>query len=230
MDSILLFSGGKESIYQLHHKQNEIGKLLFFNYGQKGFSAELKSLEYYSKLYGKEYQVIDLPFFILPPAIKDGIDCNPYVPQRNLVFISVALSIAESTGYKKVYLGAVADATEYDACPFFVDDINWALRFNDVSVKSFSRRYDTQQIIRSLVKNKVDISHLWSCDNPTGTDKFCGTCAKCTSALHNLRELYSDDKLVRKYYNLKYQPEQITKFLNNEFGQEQSVCSRPEKG
>lgn len=230
MDSILLFGGGKETIYQLHHRNNEIGKLILFNYGQKAFTAEFSCLRYYAKVYSKEYQVIELPFMQLPPAIKDGIDCNPYVPQRNLIFSSIALSIAEAQGYKKVYLGAVADALIYDACPFFVDDLNWVVRFSDVKLKSISRKYDTQQIIRSLIKKNVDITHLWSCDNPKDAPMFCGECAKCTGSLHNLRELYKDDKIVRKFYDLKYKNSDITKFLNNEFGQEQQVCNIDKEG
>jgi 7-cyano-7-deazaguanine synthase in queuosine biosynthesis len=73
---------------------NKKSKLIMFDHGQL-FPAEFTSLRYYAKLYDKPYQVIKLDFFILPPAIKMGIDCNPYVTQRNLVFCSIALSLAE---------------------------------------------------------------------------------------------------------------------------------------
>lgn len=205
MENILLFSGGKESLYQLHFKQKEIGLLLHFNYGHKSYPNELKSLEYYSKLYNIPYEVIELPFFNLPPSIKEGIDCNPYVAQRNLVFASIAMHLAESRGMKGVYLGAVSDAIDYDGHPYFIDDFNNLQVDTSVKLKSISRKYSTATILRSLIKNKVDVSHLWTCDSDiTENGKFCGSCAKCTNALHNYQNHHKGDPYIEKYYRLKY--------------------------
>lgn len=223
-NTILLFGGGKESVYQLHHKHNEIAVLLHFNYGQKSFERENYSAEYYSKKYSIEKLTIELPFFILPPAIKDGIDCNPAVAQRNLVFTSIALHIAEARKIEKVLLGAIADSISFDATGTFIERLNRCIGSSPVKIESLSQRYAEGTIIRSLIKNKVDISELWSCDNNTTQSFFCGKCAKCTTALHNLYDYYADDKDILKYYQQKYFPQDVTNALNNEFRQKQQIC------
>lgn len=197
-----------------------------FNYGNKSFVAERISLEYYAKKYDKPYEVIDLPFIELPPAIEFGIDCNPYVAQRNLIFSSIAMAVAENRGYKTVLLGAVNDATDYDGSPTFIDDLNYIAQNSGIKISSATARYNTEQILTSLMRNKVDISHLWSCDSPTRHPVFCGGCAKCVSALRLLRDYYSENKLVVKYYYEKYKEIDVTKALNNEFRQDQEVCER----
>lgn len=229
MKSILLFSAGKESVYQLHRKSNEIGLLLLFNYGNKAFYVELNSAVYYGKLFDIPVRVIDLPFMNVPPAIKDGIDCNPYVAQRNLIFTSIALHIAETENFNKVLVGVIADGIDYDGSPDFITDMNYVKGSNkNIKVESYTKKLTTHQVIKGLMRLNYDISHLWSCDNPVDK-KFCGKCAKCVNTLREIAEDgYAEEKLVMKYLKEKYTEDAITEVTTTKtYSSKREVCSRP---
>uniref|UniRef100_A0A6H1ZVT1 7-cyano-7-deazaguanine synthase n=1 Tax=viral metagenome TaxID=1070528 RepID=A0A6H1ZVT1_9ZZZZ len=110
--SLILYSGGADSrlLLELAHILKIESSCLLVNYGQK----HIKELEVAEKLciskglqYNKIY--IDLP--VESKLTGQGIVgyegvSEWYVPSRNLIFISIAVSIAESRGIDTIWYGA----------------------------------------------------------------------------------------------------------------------------
>ena len=91
-----------------------------------------------------------------------------YVPNRNMMLLSIAAAYAESNGAREVYYGAQAhdEYGYWDCTEDFLGRINSVLTLN---------RRDSVQIVAPFVSKKkeelvslglelgVDFSHTWSC-------------------------------------------------------------------
>lgn len=175
---ILLFSGGKESLYNLYKFKNKITCLLFFNYGQKALPKELESLHYYSKKFLIPYEVIDLKLY-LPEAIEKATGLDSNVPMRNTLFLSYAINMFKPRGEDTFIVGTVKhikDPYTNDGFDKYLKDISTIVkRTENVKVISASGKAYSEDIVKYLLKK--DISKLWLCFNDT--DKHCGECIKC---------------------------------------------------
>jgi len=111
-DLILLFSGGADSTLLLKMAIS-IGYTplcIIFDYGQ----IHKKEIDYAIKTcnkYSLGYEVIHIPLDGVSSALTDGNAqyegvSEWHVPSRNLIFISLATSIAESKGIKRIWYGA----------------------------------------------------------------------------------------------------------------------------
>ena len=118
---LLLFSGGADSVLLLKwlvRRKDPCG-LLMINYGQRHveeldfadrFLADLPmgerdSISRFVVNLSEAFTLVRAPLLCGGGPTYKGVNPN-YVPSRNLVFVSVALSIAESYGYEEVWYGA----------------------------------------------------------------------------------------------------------------------------
>ncbi len=135
---LVVLSGGLDSTVCMAVAREEHESLLAvtFDYGQR-HRIELHRATTVAALYGAEHLVVRLDFAAwggsaltdatieVPPA-SSGVDSGDipvtYVPGRNLVFLSVATSIAEARSADAVYLGVNAlDYSGYPDCrPEFI--------------------------------------------------------------------------------------------------------------
>ena len=197
-DAIIVLSGGMDSAVLLWWAIEKLElkvKTVSVNYGQR-HSRELKSASCLSSLCGAEHYLIDLSSMkrVLPNnaltgdiEIPEGHYAEPnmmktVVPNRNMMLISVALSIAGSSGANKVMFGAHAgDHPVYPDCrPEFVE------RMNEVASVCW---YEPIQLSAPFVqKSKANIVELgdamgvpweetWSCYK--GGEIHCGLCGTC---------------------------------------------------
>lgn len=205
--AIVVCSGGLDSVTAAHYVRKEgYGvRVLFFNYGQRNYFMEKKCAENCSSDLGAEFIEIDLRYLgeisssmlnsskehkkLTRGNLKDSREESDkwYVPSRNLVFLSNALSIAESLvikggGVSEIFVGFKNEGDDPfpDATREFVDLLN------NVSQTSTKGQF---KIIAPLIeKDKedivllgrdlgVDFSKTWSCY--VGGDKHCGTCLAC---------------------------------------------------
>lgn len=105
-----------------------------------------------------------------------------YVPNRNMMFLSLAAAYAEAQGMADVFYGAqTQDQYGYwDCTTDFVGKINDALALNrkrPVRVHAPFAAMDKAEIVKLGQTLGVDYGRTWSCYR--GGEQPCGTCPSC---------------------------------------------------
>lgn len=119
-----------------------------------------------------------------------------YVPSRNIIFLSIAASIAESRGAEAVFIAANAvDFSGYPDCtPDFVKAFQRALDKGTKSgrvgrgirVEAPLLRSSKTAIVREALRLEVPLEMTWSCYE--GGKKACGRCDSCRLRLRGFKE------------------------------------------
>ncbi|MBO8158365.1 7-cyano-7-deazaguanine synthase QueC [Thermosyntropha sp.] len=205
MKAVALLSGGLDSVVSmlLARKEAEIKLAITVDYGQRARINEIKASQNICRIYGIKHEVIELPFMskIHSDLLKQGSMpiANPWVPNRNGLFINLAACYAESLKAQLVICGFNREeAFNFpDNSEEYVESVNRALYYsttNHVQVKSFVQDMDKIDIIRTAADMGLDFRYLWSCYQ--GGEKPCG---KCSSCLRNIEAFmkagieYSED-------------------------------------
>ena len=125
----------------------------------------------------------------VPEATATGGPAIPvtYVPARNLVFLSIAVAVAEARELRRVHIGVNAlDYSGYPDCrPEFLDAFREAGRLGTrrgtegtpVDVVAPLVAMTKEQIVRAGVDAGAPLELTWSCYQ--GGDRPCGTCDAC---------------------------------------------------
>lgn len=195
-DSILILSGGMDSVTLLHYKKDRIALAVSFNYGSKHNEREIMNAAW-------QCRVLEIPHIIIPLEFmkdyfhssllegKDNIPRDEYdvenlkstvVPFRNGIMLSIACGLAESRGLKYVMMANHGgDHAIYPDCrPEFTYAMNQAMEagtFNGVSLIDPFTHISKGEIAGIGKKLGVDYSHTYSCY--CGGERHCGTCATC---------------------------------------------------
>ena len=116
-----------------------------------------------------------------------GVLPSTYVPGRNTVFISLALSLAEAEEAEAIYLGINAvDYSGYPDCrPEYLDTFQKLASLSSkvgvegkpIELKAPLVMDSKVDIVRRAVALKVPIPQTWSCY--AGGDTPCGKCDSC---------------------------------------------------
>lgn len=218
---VVLLSGGLDSAVLLHHVVTQLGRApvytLSVDYGQRHV-RELDSARGLAESLGvAAHRVADLSF--LPELVRGGTTLvegaapvpdlaelredqlsqpPTYVPNRNMMLLSVAAAYAESLGVADVYYGAQAhdEYGYWDCTSEFLERINAALALNRktaVTVHApFVNRKKSALVILGTELG-VDFSRTWSCYR--GGEKACGTCPTCVERLKAFSEAGIPDPL-----------------------------------
>lgn len=195
--AIVLLSGGLDSSTVLFiAKKLHKCHCLIFDYGQKHI-RELNSAVKIAKLAGCDYKIIKMCFPWKGSSLTDdglNIPYHPrkkigksvpdtYVPGRNTIFISYAVSFAEAIGAKKIYIGANAvDFSGYPDCrPQYYAAFNNLLKFGtkrgDIKIEIPLIKKTKKEIVNLAFKYSVPLKYTWSCYR--GGDVPCGHCDSC---------------------------------------------------
>jgi len=108
---------------------------------------------------------------------------STYVPARNTIFLSLALSYAEAIGAKAIFIGANAiDFSGYPDCrPSFYKAFQKVIKAGTKArkIKIFTPliRMTKAQIVRLGMKLGAPLDLTWSCYK--GGSKPCGVCDSC---------------------------------------------------
>ena len=196
---IVLLSGGLDSTTTLYYARSKgyDCHALIFDYGQR-HKKEVKIALGIAKAAKVPYQIvkIDLPWkgsalldkkTKLPQdrSIKNmskGIP-STYVPGRNTIFLSFALSYAEALGASAIFIGANAvDFSGYPDCrPKYYDAfrkmIKAGARDTSILVLTPLIKMTKSQIIRLGMKLGAPLEKTWSCYK--GGNVPCGVCDSC---------------------------------------------------
>jgi len=215
MKAVLLLSGGLDSTTTLFYalRKGYDCFCLIFDYSQR-HRREIESAIKISKFAGCKYKIlkVSLPESsaltsrkIKIPEGKEkrkGIPAT-YVPARNTLFISYALSWAEGLGAERIFIGANAiDYSGYPDCrPKYYKMWNELIKRGTKSgVEGRKIRIETplikktkKDIVKLAVKLNVPLRLTWSCYR--GGKKPCGRCDSCVLRAKGFKEAGINDPL-----------------------------------
>ena len=211
--AIVLLSGGIDSATALYLAGKKFRPTaLIFDYGQR-HKKEIESAKRIAKIAKCRYKVIKVGFPRKGSALLDGKEGVPvrrslkeikrtvpptYVPARNLVFLSIAASFAESMKAEAVFIGAHSqDYSGYPDCRREFFDI---FRKVIAAGTKYGRRLKIyapfvdkkkSEIIKAAIRLKVPLELTWSCYK--GGRIPCGICDSCFFRKRAFKELSMED-------------------------------------
>jgi len=200
---VLILSGGMDSVTLLYKLVKEVGRqsvyALTLNYGQR----HVKEIEYSKwncEHLGVNHLIIDITSIapvLKGSALTDNLEVPDgnyadknmkvtVVPNRNMIFLSLAIAYAVSLGAEEVYYGAhTGDHAIYPDCrPIFIEKMNAAAaiaNYEPVKIVTPFSTMDKGDIVKLGTKLGVPYEHTWTCYK--GLEKACGTCGSCTERL-----------------------------------------------
>jgi len=194
--SLILLSGGLDSLVSLGLKKEELGieLALTFDYGQKSAQDEIIASSKICEYYNLKHKVIKLDFLkeitnnslVNGGELPKGIQKNSksvWVPNRNGLFLNIAGSFADSYGYDYILIGAnMEEAKTFpDNTKEFIDRINAEFEYSAaVKPKVIAPliNYVKNDIVKLALLNNVPLELTMSCYK--GGGKHCGECESCT--------------------------------------------------
>lgn len=203
--AVVLLSGGVDSTTLLHYVKKKLGVetvcALSVVYGQKHV-REIEMAKWQARaVQAAEHRIVDISQFAGlvagASALTDGDISVPdmadiavgdrdqpmtYVPNRNMMMLSIAAAYAESRGAQAVYYGAQAqDEYGYWDCTIdFVSKINDVLalnRRNAVRVFAPFAGISKAEVVKTGIEMGIDYEHTWTCYR--GGETPCGECPSC---------------------------------------------------
>jgi 7-cyano-7-deazaguanine synthase len=219
--AIVLLSGGMDSLVcagEAFANGYEVS-LLHMNYGQKTSARERKSFDEIADFYQvteKDRKIIDMTFLKQiggSSLTDDQIDVksykgdsnsipDSYVPFRNSIILSLAVSWAEVVGATKLFIGAnYEDSPGYPDCrPSYYEAFNKVIKegtkAGNIEIITPVINLKKKEIVKKGIELKVPFSLSWSCYK--NTDKACGVCDSCALRLRGFREAGISDPIDYK--------------------------------
>ena len=209
-DSLIIVSGGMDSITLLYDCKDSIALAVSFDYGSNHNAREIPFARLHCRRLGIRHVVIPLEFMhtYFKSSLLEGADAIPeghyaddnmkstVVPFRNGIMLSIAIGIAESNGLDQVFIANHGgDHTIYPDCrPEFINAIDSAANagtFNNVRVVAPYTKITKSDIARRGKELGLDYTETWSCYK--GGEKHCGKCGTCVERKEALRDAGIDD-------------------------------------
>ena len=195
-DSVIIVSGGMDSITLLYDRRDEIALAISFDYGSNHNAREIAYAEMHCKRLGIEHITIPLDFMhkYFRSSLLEGADAIPeghyadenmkstVVPFRNGIMLAVAAGVAESRNLTKLLIANHGgDHTIYPDCrPEFISAMDSATNagtYVGVRVVAPYTNITKGDIARIGKKLGIDYAETWSCYK--GGEKHCGKCGTC---------------------------------------------------
>ncbi len=209
-DSIIIVSGGMDSITLLYEKQDNIALGISFNYGSNHNAKEIPLAQKHCEKLGIPHIVIDLDFMQqhFKSSLLEGAEAIPngaydeenikstVVPFRNGIMLSIAAGVAESRQLNKLLIANHGgDHSIYPDCrPDFIQSMSSAISagtFQDIEIDAPYTHLTKAEIALRGRKIGIDYSETWSCYK--GGDIHCGTCSTCRERKEALEAAEIDD-------------------------------------
>ena len=216
MKAISVFSGGLDCTvatcvfdgdYEIH--------AITFNYGQKAFSQEVRASKKICEKMGWSHEVIDLPWLAkisnsslntddeIPEVNEEDLDDfdksietagNVWVPARNTVFTSIALSYAESVGASKIIVGWNGEEGETfpDNSKEYMEEFNELIGVGSpekIRIEAPCIDLNKEEIVKLGFDIGAPMELSYSCYK--GEDEPCGVCESCVRRKRAFRK-YED--------------------------------------
>ena len=216
--AISVFSGGLDCTVatSVFDEEYEIHAITF-DYGQKAAKQEINASKRICEKMGWMHEVIDLPWLSkistsslntdadIPELGEDDLDdldkssetaSSVWVPARNTVFTSIALSYAESIGAEIIIVGWNGEegATFPDNSKQYMEKFNELIDVGSpdkIRIEAPAIDLNKEEIVELGIKVGAPMELSYSCYK--GDDKPCGVCESC------MRRKRAFEKLNIKY-------------------------------
>lgn len=201
IDAVVIYSGGMDSFTVLH-KAIRAGMNVYalsFDYGQR-HSKELEYAANACKKLAIRHETVDISSAskLLTSSLLTTEDDIPeadyaednmkstFVPNRNMIMLSLAIGYAVSLKAPAVWYGAHSgDHDIYPDCrPEFVHAMNQVSQIANYDPVTVVAPYLTQSkadILQDGLTMGLDYSETWTCYN--GQELACGRCSACRERL-----------------------------------------------
>ncbi|WP_161993088.1 7-cyano-7-deazaguanine synthase [Sediminibacillus terrae] len=196
-DALLLASGGLDSTVLAYKLLAEGKKIMpvFLRYGQHFADTEfntlldvlppkllshIKVINIEDIFKGSKSRMIKEPNLWLDEVSADDL----YLPYRNLLFLSIASSVAQTMGIGEVYSAFINSnhAKEIDCSKEFFDKLSGMLsEYGTVQIEMPFRDFSKADVIKLGIDLDVPIAHTYSCQANSTTP--CGVCPNCVDRL-----------------------------------------------
>ena len=190
-----------------------------FDYGQKAFMRELQAAKEICNKMGWTHEVIDLPWLAkisnsslntseeIPELEESDLDdlekstksaSSVWVPARNMVFTSIAVSYAESIGAEKIIVGwDLEEATTFpDNSKEFLETFNELIDVGSpekIEIEAPLIDLNKEEIVKLGLDIGAPIELSYSCYK--GRDKQCGVCESCMRRKRAFKNVGIKDKM-----------------------------------
>jgi len=220
---VVILSGGMDSTIAMRLAVEKYGKenvsALTFYYGQKQ-SREIDMARMSTNLLGVNHKVVDASFLgdiskgfsanvdtdMAMPTIKDVLgDPRPktYVPNRNMILMSIAAAFAETQGVEYIITGLqVHDEYSYwDTTARFVNKMNEVFSENrKIKIKLIApfvalSKSQELNIIKELDGNLNLTLYTLTCYNPNQQHESCGVCPSCSERIKGFASIGEIDRI-----------------------------------
>ena len=216
--AISVLSGGLDCTVATSAYSNEYEiHAITFNYGQKSFERELKAAKDICSKMNWSHEVIDLPWLSkistsslntseeIPEVSIDDLDdldksrqtaSSVWVPARNMVFTSIAVSYAEALGAEIIIVGWDAEeaATFPDNSKEFLDTFNELIDVGSpdkIRIEAPAIDLNKEEIVKLGVEVGAPMELSYSCYK--GGKKHCGVCESCMRRKRAFKSLGVED-------------------------------------
>lgn len=209
-NSLIIVSGGMDSITLLHYRKEQISLAVTFDYGSNHNRREAEYAAYHCKSLGIEHIVIPLSFIhdYFKSSLLQGADAIPeghytaenmkstVVPFRNGIMLAVACGIAESRGLDRVLIANHnGDHAIYPDCrENFITAMGKAMEAGTYEHINIDAPFtDISKTDIALIGKRlgIDYSKTYSCYK--GGEKHCGKCGTCVERKEALRNAGIED-------------------------------------
>lgn len=212
-DSVIVLSGGMDSVTLLHEFKSRIALAITFDYGSNHNEREAECAKKQCEELGIEHIIIPLGFMkqYFKSSLLEGADAIPegnysnenmtstVVPFRNGIMLSVACGIAESRDLRHVLIANHGgDHSIYPDCrPEFIENMAKAMQYGTyvgVDILAPYTEISKTDIAKIGRRLGVDYSKTYSCYK--GGEHHCGVCATCLERKNALSEAGIEDTTV----------------------------------
>lgn len=188
-----------------------------FNYGQKAFERELEAAKEICSKMGWTHEVIDLPWLEkistsslntddeIPDVNVEDLDdmkkasetaSSVWVPARNMVFTSIAVSYAESIGADAIIVGWDKEeaATFPDNSKEFLEKFNELIDVGSpekIRIEAPAIDLTKEEIVKLGIEVGAPMELSYSCYK--GGEKHCGVCESCMRRRRAFKQLGIED-------------------------------------
>ena len=209
-DSVIILSGGMDSVTLLYDYQERIALAITFDYGSNHNKREAACAALHCQRLGIEHIIIPLDFMAryFKSSLLEGAEAIPegdyndenihstVVPFRNGIMLAIAAGLAESRELTHVMMANhFGDHVIYPDCSEeFVRHMSSAMTagtYVGVQVLAPYTTISKTDIARIGKKLGIDYSLTYSCYK--GGPRHCGRCATCRERMQALREAGIDD-------------------------------------
>ena len=209
-DSLIVVSGGMDSVTLLYEYAECIALAVSFDYGANHNAKEIPFARLHCERLGIKHIVIPLAFMkeYFKSSLLSGGEAIPeghyadenmkstVVPFRNGIMLAIACGIAESNGLKQVLIANHGgDHAIYPDCRSeFIRSMDSAMRagtYENIGILAPYTNISKTDIARRGKALHLNYAETWSCYK--GGEKHSGKCGTCVERREALRDAQIDD-------------------------------------